>query len=361
MINVARLLDAFLSLVAIDSPSGEEEAISAHLEARLRALGLTAERDAMNNVIARLDGEGEPVLLMAHMDTVMPGRGIKPVIRDGTVYSDGTTILAADDKSGIAVILEVLHVITENQLAHPSIEVAITVSEETGLVGAKNLDTSRLKARRGISFDVGGPVGIIVTSAPWHNHIDVSVHGKAAHSGAQPEQGISAIVVASDAIMHMPLGRIDDETTANIGIVHGGVARNIIPEHVHLTGEARSRNLEKLEQQTQRMVTAFEEAAARYGAAIDVHVERAYNGYVLSAEDTMVKCLMAACRSVGVEPVLAGVGGGSDVNVLNQKGFEVVNLGTGMANAHTSEEYVKIADMVTSAQIALACVQSLVG
>lgn len=358
MINGKRLLDTFLKLVQIDSPAREEAAIAQELEARLRALGLAVERDDLNSLVARLPGQGAPLLLAAHMDTVMPGRGVKPVVRDGVVYSDGTTILGGDDKSGIAVILEVLQTIQEGKLPHPPLEVVITVQEELGLIGAKGLDTSRLSAQEGISFDCGGPPGSIVVSAPSQNSLKVVVHGKAAHAGANPELGINAIVVAAQALVNMPLGRVDEETTANFGLIEGGTARNIVPDRVELTGEARSRHPAKLQAQTDRMVEAFQAAAKSLGATVDVDVTRAYEGYRMTEADGIVSRLMAACRVAGVQPFLKATGGGSDANVFNAQGKKIANLSTGMTGEHTTDEHIAVADMVACAQIVLNCVQN---
>jgi len=342
MINETRLVETFLDLVRIDSPSGEEAAIAEELKDRLGQLGLTVERDEMNNIVARLPGQGEALILAAHMDTVMPGHGVKPVVKDGVVYSDGSTILGADDKSGVAVILEVLQTIVECELPHPPLEVVITVQEETGLAGAKALDKSRLQARMGISFDAGELPGTIVVSAPSHNFVSAVVHGKAVHAGVQPERGVNALLVAAQALVDMPLGRIDEETTANFGQIKGGRARNIVPDRVELLGEARSRRLDKLEAQTAKMIEALEDAAQRYGATVDVEVTRAYDSYTLAEEAVAVRRLATA-----------------DANIFNAHGMQVVNLSTGMSGVHSTEEHIAIADMVACAEIALLFMEDL--
>jgi tripeptide aminopeptidase len=268
LINQSRLVQTFLELVAIDSPSGQEEAIGANLMQRFAALGGEAARDKHGNVIARWPGNGDDwLMLSAHMDTVGKDTGIRPAIRDGIIYSDGTTILGGDDKSGIAAILEVLVSLAEDKLNHPPLEVVISVGEEVGLQGAKWLDKSQLRARRGYVLDSGGAIGSIVVSAPSQDSLRVVVHGKKAHAGSEPENGINAIRVASEAIAAMPLGRIDFETTANIGVIEGGTATNIVPDEVKVRGEARSRDGAKLAAQTAVMVRAFEEAAARHGTS----------------------------------------------------------------------------------------------
>jgi tripeptide aminopeptidase len=359
MINEQRLLGTFIDLVQIDSPSGEEAAIAQDLERRFSSLGMSVQRDELDNVLARLPGEGAPVLLAAHMDTVMPGRGIKPVIKDGVVCSDGTTVLGADDKAGVTAILEVLNTIVERRLPRPPLEVVITVQEEVGLVGAKALDKTELQAQMGISLDSGGPQGTIVVSAPSQDSVAAIVHGKAAHSGSAPEKGISAILVAAEALCEMPLGRIDPETTANIGIIKGGTARNVIPDRVELLGEARSQRLDKLVEQTARMIAALEGAADRHGATVDVQVERAYDGYTLDENDPLVRRLANACRAAGVEPTFVPSGGGSDANIYNAHGMNVVNLSVGMNNVHTTDEHVAIADIVAATEVVLTFISAL--
>jgi tripeptide aminopeptidase len=230
-----------------------------------------------------------------------------------------------------------------------------------GLVGAKALDKGELQAQLGISLDAGGPRGTIVVSAPTQDSISAVIHGKAAHAGSAPEKGINAILVTAEALCKMPLGRIDLETTANIGIIKGGTARNVVPDRVELVGEARSRQVDKLEAQSAQMIAALEGSAERHGARAEVQVERAYEGYTLSESDPVVRHIANACRAVGVEPTFVPSGGGSDANIYNAHGMRVANLSVGMDNVHTTEERVAVADMVTAAEILLSFVTSLSG
>lgn len=361
MINHDRLVSTFLELVQIDSPSGHEEEIARHLTAELSGLGLTVERDTTGNVIGRLAGEGPPLLLSAHMDTVEPGRGVKPLITNGTITSDGTTILGGDDKSGVAAILEVLRVLMEQGLPHPPLEVALTVSEETGLNGAKGLDLNTLRAQEGIVLDSGGETGSIVVSAPSQDNIKATVHGKTAHAGVEPEKGINAIVVAAEAIAAMPLGRIDEETTANVGRIQGGTATNIVPDRVEMAGEARSHDERKLETQVQAMTEALNKAAARHGATVEVVVERSYSTFQLSEADGVVRRAMAAANTLGLTPVLVPSGGGSDANVFNAGGIATINISTGMDKVHTTEERLAVDDLVKSAEFLLSILRLEVG
>jgi len=356
-INRDRLLDTFLTLVQIDSPSGEEEAIANYLAERLTALGLTAHRDGAGNLIARLDGAGEPILLNAHLDTVGHDRGICPVVEDGIVRSDGTTILGADDKSGIAIILEVLRTLQERSFSHPPLEIALTVSEEIGLVGSKALDMSQFQARQALVLDSGGPIGSAVVSAPSQEGLHAVVHGKAAHAGVNPEEGINAIVVASEAITQMPLGRIDEETTANVGIIKGGTATNIVPDRVEIRAEARSRNDDKLVAQIQAMTRALEEAAARHGASVEIEVSRSFSAYNLDENSPLVQRVVSAAEQLGLTPVLIASGGGSDANIFNAGGLAAIALSTGMKDVHTPQETIAVDDMVRSAELVLTIVR----
>jgi len=356
LIQSDRLLEAFLKLLRIDSPSREEEEIGKHLAECFTGMGLDVETDEIGNVIARMDGQGKTLLLTAHMDNVKPCRGVVPVVEEGVVRSDGTTVLGSDDKAGVAIILEVLHTIIERKLPHRPLEIVITVQEEIGLYGAKRLDASTLHSRVGIGLDAGGKPGTIVISAPSHNRITAVVHGKAAHAGICPEDGVSALVIAAEAITEMELGRIDDETTANIGSIRGGTAANMIPDRVELRAEARSRSKSKLFNQTKAMVDALQETALKHGGTVEVQVERRYTGYTLTEDDEVVRLIMDGMHFLGVDPTLIATGGGSDANVFNAAGIQIVNIGIGMARAHTTEEYIALSDMVSAAEIVLACV-----
>ena len=351
MINQPRLLETFLDLIAIDSPSGQEEAISKDLARRLAALGGAVETDEHWNLIARWPGPGDWLMLSAHMDTVGKDVGIKPVIRDGVIYSDGTTILGGDDKSGVAAILEVIRSLREEGLAYPPLEVVISVSEEVGLRGAKLLDKSKLRARRGYVLDAGGPIGTIVTNAPSQDSLEIKVHGKTAHAGGEPENGINAIVVASDAIATMPLGRIDFETTANIGVIQGGVATNIVPDEVFIKGEARSRDNDKLALQTATMAAAFQDAAERHGARVEFKIQRSYSTFKWPNDHPVVAAAVSAAQRLGLTPRIQGTGGGSDANIYAEVGIVCAVLSTGMEDVHTPSEHIAIAAMVDAARL----------
>jgi tripeptide aminopeptidase len=354
MIDRERLLNTFVSLVRIDSPSGEEAALRAELEQRLAALGVETHVDETGSLVGRLPGQGKPLLLSAHMDTV-PGRGIQPTVREGMVYSDGTTILGADDKSGIAVMLEVLTIVQNDGSFCPAIEIALSVGEEIGLLGAKGLDVDWFQAKQALVLDMGGPLNVVVRAAPASDKFDAVVHGRAAHAGANPEAGINAIAVAAQGIAAMPLGRIDDETTANVGLIEGGSAVNVVPDRVALRGEARSHDVHKLDAQICAMRSALETAVAvNEGARLDLEIERAYTSFRLDEEHPLLQRVGRALQTMGADTlVLQAGGGGSDANILNARGIAAVPISTGMTGVHTTDEHVAVEDMVRCAELVL--------
>lgn len=354
MIDAKQLLDTFITLIQIDSPSGHEAAVAAVLAGRLRALDMQVAIDAAGNVLARWPGDGQPLLLSAHMDTVAPGIGIHPVVEDGLICSDGTTILGGDDKSGVAVILHVLQALYERG-RRPAVEVAFSVQEEVGLCGAKAMDAAWFHAREALVLDAGGPLNRIVYGAPSSDKIDVIVYGRAAHAGSNPEDGVNAIRVAAHAIAAMPLGRIDPETTANIGIIRGGEAVNVVPDRVEMYGEARSHDTSKLDAQVAAMHGALVDVAAAYpGARLEVNVRRTYASYRLSQQDPLVQRIARALHEMGEEePVFHLTGGGSDANVFNAGGITAVPISTGMQSVHTNQECITWAAMVRCAELVL--------
>jgi tripeptide aminopeptidase len=368
-VSTERLTQLFLELVRIDSHSRRELAVARRLERELTALGAEVWYDdagakvggSVGNLVARIRGtvEVEPLLLSAHMDTVVPGEGVKPIVDGDVIRSDGTTVLGGDDKSGLAIICEVLRVLAEQRIAHGDVEVVFTICEEVGLLGAKHLDTSRLTARSGLVLDSDAP-GYLFTRAPAANHLEFVVHGLEAHAGMAPEEGISAIKVAAEGVVAMRLGRIDAETTANIGTIHGGAATNIVPNTVQLHGEARSHDAAKLEAQCAHMQQCLEAAAARHTvmregevcrASVESRISRSYEEMAVPDESPIVQLVFRAAAAIGAPVTSATMGGGCDANILNRRGFEVANLGTGMQRIHTVHEWLRVSDMVRTAAV----------
>ena len=354
MINSDRLLQTFTALVQVDNPSGQEQQMAQAVIGRLRALGLQPEQDGKGNVVTRLPGEGAPLLLSAHLDSVAPAVGKRAVVDGDTIRSAGDTVLGADDLAGVSAILEAVASTLERGGAHRAAEIVFSVEEEIGLHGARALDFATLKAKQGVALDLNGEVGGICVAAPAHEQVTVTFTGKAAHAGVAPENGISAIVVAADAISQMPLGRIDAETTANIGSIQGGAARNIVPESVTLLGEARSRDAAKLDRQVAAMRAACEAAAAKHGAQVDFQSQRAYGPQRIAPDAAIVQLCQAAARKAGLEPYLMETGGGSDVNIFNMNGVEAVNLAVGYREIHSTKEHIAIADLERAARLVAA-------
>ncbi|MPZ75259.1 MAG: M20/M25/M40 family metallo-hydrolase [Deltaproteobacteria bacterium] len=376
MINQGRLKNLLIELIKIDSLSRKEYNIAMRLTREMEGLGATVTIDDagekvggnVGNLIAHFAGTvagARPLLLSAHMDTVVPGEGVVPIVDGDILRTDGRTVLGGDDKSGVAIICEVLRVMRENRLPCSDVDVVFTICEEAGLIGAKHLDVSRLRARTGLVLD-SDSVGFLFTKAPAANRMEFHVHGLEAHAGVCPENGVNAIKVAADGIAHMALGRIDHETTANIGVVEGGMAVNIVPNSVILKGEARSHSEEKLDRQTQHMLRCLEEAAARhtlerdgkkFTASVEAKIERDYDRMDVPDGAPIVQLVHAAAKNLNVAVKTLATGGGCDANVLNQKGLEVANLSTGMRDIHTVKEWLDLRDLNLSAQMVLEVVR----
>ncbi len=360
-INEQRVIESFLEYVQIDSETKHEGQFGAYMAGALTELGLEVRTDQAHeafggeygNLIAFLPGtcEGEKVLLSAHLDTVAPGCGIKPKLEGGVITTDGTTILGADCKAGIAAIIEALRVVKEQGLPHPDVQLILSTGEESGLLGARHLDPAELASEVGFVLDMSGDVGNVVNEAVRHDRIYFDFYGKAAHAGVCPEQGISAIEAASLAITRMKLGRIDEETVANIGTIQGGVATNIVPEQVHVAGEARSHDDAKCLAQLEHMKQCAEEAAVEVGATVEVRLEFEYNHYLVPEDSTAMSLVRAACEATGVECKVQRGGGGSDANIYNATGVPSVVLACGMQEMHTKQEYLTTRELVRAAEL----------
>lgn len=355
MIDRDRLVRTFCDLVRIDSPSGEEEAVAQDLSRRLTHLGFQVARDRHGNVIASEEGN-VPLVLSAHMDTVEPGRGISPRVVDNRVESDGTTILGGDCKAGIAAILEALESAPKVPGRAP-VQLVFTRGEEIGLIGARNLDFSLIKGREAVVFDGNGPVRRITTGSPTYIAFDVQIKGRAAHAGVEPEKGLSAIRIAADIITQLPQGRIDAETTVNVGSVTGGTVRNAVPEDARFSGEFRSRNPATLEAVRGRVLGVFEAARRQYPEASireELHVE--FEMYSMSPSDPLVARVTEVLNGLGMEAELGPSGGGTDANVLNLHGVRSVVVGISTQGMHTVREFVPVPDLVDAARFCEALV-----
>ncbi|MDK2822594.1 MAG: tripeptide aminopeptidase [Clostridia bacterium] len=360
MINKERIITEFMELVKIDSETRNERKIADHLKITLQQLGLNVVEDNTGskiggnagNLIADLPGkkDGIKILFCAHMDTVQPGKGVEPVLTDGIIKSKGETVLGSDDKAGISAILEMLRVIKENKISCGPIQVLFTVAEEGGLHGAKNLDTELIDADIAYVLDSAGPAGHIVVQGPAQNQLEAVILGKAAHAGMAPQEGINAIQIAARGITRMKIGRIDEETTANIGVIKGGKATNIIPDRVELEGEARSLNKEKLDKQCQHMQDCLLRAAEELGGKVEVKLELNYPEISLNENEKVIEIAKQAAMNLNLPVSLDKTGGGSDANILNGYGIPTANLGIGMEKVHTTEEFITVENLVKNVE-----------
>ncbi len=375
MIKQDRLTDYTMDLIKIDSPSKQEKEVAMKLKYDMEQIGAQCSFDSadekvggnVGNLTVKVKGntDAPPFFFSSHMDTVSPGIGIKPHIKEGIMRSDGTTILGSDDKSGVAIIVEVIKSLKENNIPHGDIEVAFTICEEIGLLGAKYYDINNISAKHGIVLDSSTPDRLVLR-CPSAEDLNFTVHGIEAHAGLCPQDGISAIKVASDAISTMTFGRIDHETTSNIGIIKGGIATNIVTGKVEVVGEVRSHDEQKLKAQVYHMTECFMNSAKKYKivldgkqleAKIDIRTERSYDRMDVGDNSFITKLVLKAVENLGHKVKLHTTGGGCDANYFNKFGISCANLGTGMYELHTVNEYLVLEEQQRCAKIMLETVK----
>jgi tripeptide aminopeptidase len=364
------VLSLFLELAALPSPPGEERAVADRVLDYLAALGLEADEDdagakvgsTMGNIFCRIDaagGSGAPLFFCAHLDTVPPEAPIEPVVGEDEVVRNGAgTILGADDKSAVAAMLEAAARLVEDGRPHSGVELLFTPKEEVGLLGAAAFDESRLASRIGYVYDHAGPVGEVILGAPHQQKLDVRFHGRAAHAGMFPEDGRSAIAAAARAIADLRLGRLDEETSANVGRIEGGTARNVVPEWCGFAAEARSHDERKLADLIREMVDTITFAASLEECEVEAQVSGLSRGYRFRRDDLPVRLAAAALERVGREPSYILSGGGADANVFNERGLQCVNLANGMTDIHTPDERIAVADLQEMVEVTLALIEA---
>jgi len=364
-----RLVNRFLEMARVNTPPREELAASQIGRRMAEEAGFECYWDDagekvggnVGNLIAFKKGtidSAPPIFFSAHFDTVEATPGLEPIIDGDIIKSDGNTILGADDICGLAPILEAMKILEEQAIPHGDIQLLLTICEEIGLVGAKVMDPAAIKARIGFVLDAGPPIGSFVYQAPTQDIFEAWIHGRPAHAGAQPEDGISAIIIASKAIARMKLGRVDHETTANVGVIKGGNATNIIPAEVYLKCEARSRNKAKMEKQRDAMMAALTEEAELAGGTVEFKGYNAYPGYELPMDSPALEIGQKAADEIGLDPLLRVTGGGADANYFNAYGIPTTVLGCGMVNIHRHDEYCRISDLVKSTELVLSIVET---
>jgi tripeptide aminopeptidase len=366
------VLTLFLELAALPSPSGEERAVADRVLDYLRSLGLESDEDdagtrigsTMGNVLCRLerngnDAAGLPVFFCAHLDTVPPEGPIEPVVgEDGLVRNGAGTILGADNKAAVATMLEAVARLVEDRRVHAGVELLFTPKEEVGLVGATAFDAQRLAAQVGYVYDHAGPVGEVILGAPYQHKLDVQFRGRAAHAGMYPEEGRSAIAAAARAIADLRLGRLDEETSANVGQIQGGTARNVVPERCWFSAEARSHDERKLGEVVQEMLDTVTFAAGVTDCEVETQVEGTARGYRFGRDDLPVRLAAAALEGTGRQPSFVLSGGGADANVFNERGLQCVNLANGMTDIHTPDERIAVDDLEAMVEVTLALVEA---
>jgi len=364
-----RLLNTFLELIRIDSPSGSESGCGRYCEDALAALGCTVRYDSSaektgsdtGNLIAELPGTaGGTLVLSAHPDCVEPCRGVEPVIADGTIFSAGDTVLGADDKAGLAAAIECVQRLVESGEPYPSIKCVFTVQEELGLIGAKQLEAGDVAGDLCLVLDAAGKPGGIVVGAPTHYTFTAVILGRAAHAGVEPEKGISAIAIAAEAVTRLPIGRLDERTTANVGTINGGTATNVITALVEMTGECRSLSRERVEALRAEMDATIRQTAVSHGGSADVVWTLEYEGFELPSLDPACAIVAEACRDVGIEPRTFTTGGGSDANVIAALGTPTIALSCGMEGVHGTDEQISIADLRSLTALCVATAQRLI-
>lgn len=370
MINLDRMTNHVEELIRIDSESRQEKDVALKLKKELEALGADVKIDNADkavggntgNIVAYVKGnkpDAAPFLLSAHMDTVVPGKGVRPVRSGKAVRTSGDTVLGGDDKSGLSIIMEALRTLKEKNYAHGDLEIVFTICEEIGLLGAKEVDPKRLRSKNGLVLD-SEFADLLITQGPAAVRMEFDVHGLESHAGVAPERGISAVKIASEAIAKMKLGRIDKETTANVGVIQGGLATNIIPNHVHLKAEARSLSVPKLKAQIAHMKKCLDDAAKKHklkvkgktiSGKVESHVGDDYFRLDLGKSARVVTLAKQAAKALRYSLKEGSTGGGSDANVYNRWKIATANLGTGMRDIHTVKEWLDLVEFEHSANL----------
>ena len=358
----------FTELAAIPSPPGAERDVADRVRAYLEDLGLEVTEDDAGaridanagNLLCRLEptspNGGIPIFLCAHLDTVQPTGALEPVVEDGVVRNAGGTILGADNKAAVAAMLEAARLILSENRPHAGIELLFTPKEEVGLQGAKAFDEGRLRGQVGFVYDHAAPIGEVMLGAPHARVIEVTMRGKAAHAGIAPEEGSSAIVAAARAISDFRLGRLDDETTASVGLIEGGTARNIVPDRCAFSIDVRSHDEAKLAELVKELLETITFAAAFEQCEAETTVDESYTGYRFQRSDLPVQLACAALEREGFQPRLGFGGGGADANVFNERGRPCVNIANGMAAIHTPDEHIAVTDLERMVDVTLALV-----
>ena len=351
--NQSRVVNTFMQLVQIDSPTGHEQSIAKELVNFLEKMNHSASMDTAGNVILHIksDSSEDPIFLSAHMDTVEPGRGIVPIIKNGTIHSQGNTILGADNKTAVAAILETIQRLSENDDSHPSLDVAFTVSEESGNHGAHGLDYSQINATKGYISDASGHnFGDIIIASPFYSRFDVTISGTPTHAST-PESAVNALSIFNQAYQQLPIGRINEHTISNIGIVNCGQVINTIPGEVVCSGEVRSMVEDELEETISIIKNIFTQSSTNQKGSCQIDIIRENEGFLYEESDDFIQDTIKFLQQHNYQPKLIKSWGCYDANIFVENGIQVINIADGSQGAHTSSENVSIKNLENLADV----------
>ena len=363
-INRERLIKTFTELAEISSPSWQEKKIMNYIMKKFSRLGgkcSTYKCGESHNLLIKISGNVKktPILLSGHMDTVIPCEKVIPVVTDTKITSDGKTVLCSDDKAAIAIFIEAFEQISEKKIPHGDVEILLTCAEELGLKGIKGFDLNILDSKYGFVFDSSGDIGRIVVKAPYHSSMKIHIKGKASHAGMAPEKGINAINVLSEIITLLPAGRIDEETTLNVGIISGGRATNIVAEDAFCDLEVRSIIKNKMLTIEKELRSIIKKTCTKHRAKAYINRTLEYNGFIIDEKDPVSIITAEAMKKIKLKPVFVAMGGGSDTNIINSSKIKAINLACGMQKIHSTEEFILIKDLVKGAELVLSLIETI--
>ncbi|MCL1864732.1 MAG: M20/M25/M40 family metallo-hydrolase [Spirochaetes bacterium] len=363
-INSEKLVKTFVELAEISSPSWHEKQVMDYLIKRFKKMGARCTQYKCGesyNLLIKISGDKNrtPILFSAHMDTVGPCENVKVIVTDTKISSDGTTVLGGDDKAAIAAFIEAFEYIEEKKIPHGNIEILLSCAEEVGLKGIKGFDLSLLKSKFAFVFDSSGDIGRIIVKAPYHSNMKIEIKGRASHAGMAPEKGINAIRVLSEIIATLPNGRIDDETTINIGIMSGGRATNIVPETAVCDLEVRSIQKSKMLDVEKEVRRTVKKVCSEYKAKSSIERNLEYEGFIVKIDDPISVMVSKAMKKIGLKPVFVSMGGGSDTNIINGSKIKAINLSCGMQKIHSTEEFIMIKDLITGTKLVLSLLETV--
>ena len=361
-IDTQRLVEIFTDLVRIDAVSKAEKPVADYLRVFFQKLNLAVIEDEAgrlvggnsgNIIVPLANGADGPsaFAFCAHMDTVKSTQKLKPMVTADRISSDGNTILGADNRAGIAIILYIAEYLVSRKLPHQPFEAVFTIGEETGLYGSSNLQLEKLNAKTAYILDSSADPGFFVYAAPGAVDFEIIFQGKGSHAAVMPEEGINALSMASALIDAFPVGKVDEDTTINFGKIRGGEANNVVPPEIRLTGEIRSFHEKNIQYYREKLVAVSKTVTDKFGGKIVFHWEDAFPGFVLDRNETAIRYLENSMRGVGLTPKAIRYYGGSDANILNNRGVMAIDLGIGAKNPHSNSEYILIRDLAKMAEL----------